>query len=335
MGKIMYLEDQPDSAFIINVFGMLLNPQEIKKLKESENDPYELHQAVKDNMVFELVTDFSVALKRLEKGLLHYDLLIVDRDLYDNGLKYNPADLIKTDPEFKEDYHKREGDFLIGYCYKNKYDIDNRFYIFTGNTDELQLSSELRFILSDHFKSENVIVKGSEGKNKLIRIIKSLPDLELEVKNTQYLKILKEMPSEKEDFSELFFKLLKSNENHESLNIKDQLNLIRNILEEILTESARNFRVPQHYWTKGSLNCTKYITKYLSDYNNLEDKPIFRHETSSVIIEAMSTIYRISSQFGAHNSKGFKPTQDTVSSLIFGLKDIISWYGDVVKRSGK
>ena len=48
---------------------------------------------------------------------------------FTQSLKYKPEELIKTEPAFHKDYHTREGDFLIGYCNMNGYDIDNRFFI--------------------------------------------------------------------------------------------------------------------------------------------------------------------------------------------------------------
>lgn len=336
MGKIMYLEDQPDYGFIINVFGKVLSEKEIQDLKESENDPNELQKALIENPIFELVTDFSKALKKLDKNLNAYDLLIVDRDLYDNGLKYKPDNVIKTEPDFNETYHKREGDFLIGYCKMKNYDIDNRFYIFTGNTDELVLSPELKLILTDKFKGENIIVKGSDGKNKLIEIIDGLEELDIVIQNKQILNILNELYIQKDDFTKLFINSVKNKDRIDF--IKDNLNSIRNILEAILTKTARMFNTSDNYWSNGSLSCSFYINTFLSNYNRTEDKKIYNFNTSSVIIEGMSSIYRISSQFGAHNSNGYKPSTDTVNSLLYALKDIIIWFGDErdrIKTKGK
>lgn len=336
MGKIMYLEDQPDFNFIINVFGKVLSEKEIHDLKESENDPYELQKALIENPVLELVTDFSNSLKKLDKDLNAYDLLIVDRDLYDNGLKYKPDNLIKTEPDFNETYHKREGDFLIGYCKMKNYDIDNRFYIFTGNTDELVLSPELKLILTDKFKSENIIVKGSDGKNKLIEIIDGLEELDILIQNKKFLNVLSELYKQKDNFSKLFINIVKNKDNKDF--IKDNLNSIRNILEAILTKTARMFNTTENYWNKGSLSCSYYINNFLTNYNRTEEKQVCNFNTSSVIIEGMNFIYRVSSQFGAHNSNGYKPTIDTVNTLLYTLKDIIIWFGeesDKIKSKNK
>lgn len=329
MGKVMYIEDSPETGFIINVFGKLLSSQEKQDLRESENDPAEVQKALKNNLILEVVTDFSIALKRLNKNSANYDLLIVDRDLYDNGLKYQPDELIQTEPAFNENYHKREGDFLIGFCKMKGYDIDNRFFIFTGNTDDLVQSPELKLLLSDKFKSENIIVKGSEGKDRLIEIIEELKDFELVLKNKIFIDVLKKLPKEKDDFAKLFLDLLKVTESDD---VKTSLNSLRNILEAILTKSARRFETPIDYWNKGSLRCSAYIKNYLMSYNVTEDKQIYNHGTSSVIIEAMNTIYRIGSQFGTHNSNGYKPTVNTVNSLIYALKDIILWYGQIMEK---
>jgi len=335
MGKVMFLEDQPEVGFIINVFGKLLSEQEKRELKESENDPVEVRKALQDNPVLEVVTDFSIALKRFESRLNSYDLLIVDRDLFDNGLKYNPANLVKTEPAFSDRYHKREGDFLIGYCKMKNFDIDNRFYIFTGNNDELVNTPELNLMLSDKFISENIIVKGSDGKNKLIELVNGLEDLELVLENKEYLNILRKLPTKKEDFTKLFLALLKSNLNEDSDSIKSNLNSSRNILEAILTGVARKVNTPEKYWNKGSLSCSFFTKDFLKGYNAVEDRTVYNYKTSSVIIESMNLIYRVSSQFGAHTDSGYKPTSNTVKTIINALKDIILWYSEVTNSSLK
>ena len=54
---------------------------------------------------------------------------------------------------------------------------------------------------------------------------------------------------------------------------------------------------------------------------------------SSVIAHNLYSIWEITSAFGAHISdEGYQPTENTVNSLIYQLKEIILWFGNIMSK---
>jgi len=333
MGKVMYIEDSPETGFIINVFGKLLSSQEKQDLRESENDPTEVQKALKNNLVLEVVTDFSLALKRLDKNLNEYDLLIVDRDLYDNGLKYQPDNLIATQPAFNESYHKREGDFLIGYCKMKGYDIDNRFFIFTGNTDDLVQSPELKLLLSDKFKSENVIVKGSEGKDRLIQIIAALKDLKIKLRNKEVFEVFRKGYLDNKYQQEIINALTNDNLNYHTL---------REMFEESLKQVAATLKangIEKDFTKKGGNLNPKSLFEYLNGSVSFKTdfKPVSKEYFSQTHYNLSDCLWGSISEIlhgGGNEYREYKyeNSKYTPKIMLYTLMDFLLWYGDFMDK---
>lgn len=76
----------------------------------------------------------------------------------------------------------------------------------------------------------------------------------------------------------------------------------------------------------------------LKEQNELGDYYFNHNESlniSSVIAHDLYSIWDITSAFGAHDSNGYQPTLDTVNSLIYQLKEIILWFGQVMEEIDK
>ncbi len=256
MGKIRYIEDEPDAYFMINVFQHVLSQGEMINLKESENDPDTVMEAVQSNPYMQLVTDFTQAIQIFQDELTHEDLLIVDRDLYGNGMKYQTTRLPdELHPPFDQTFFKREGDFLIHLARNRKFDLENRFWIFTGNDDPIRERDDLKYTLSQQFLSNNIIIKGSEGKNKLSTIIDK--NFHLQIENKPYFDILEKKLSSITDDNQSIsssaqeFLFILEHQDDESEPVKFAvLSKCRIFIENICHQIARTHNAPDTVWKK-------------------------------------------------------------------------------------
>ena len=112
--------------------------------------------------------------------------------------------------------------------------------------------------------------------------------------------------------------------------ISANLGTIRNLLENILTEIAIEKNAPEVCFNEKNIkqivmgNVIYWITK--------ENPDSFK--SNSIIKNELFDIKQICSDFGSHsnsNNKGFQPTVNTVNALVYELKDIILWFGDILK----
>jgi len=190
MGKIRYIEDEPDAGFIIQLFKKVLSREEIEELKESENDIPTILETVKNNPYFSIYVDFSEALMFFLYDLKKDDLLIVDRNLYGSGLMYDLSSLPENSEltSFDNRFIKREGDYLFHIARHKDFDFHNRFFMFTGNDDDIRQASDMEFNVTEKFQKNNVIIKNSKVKNRLSEIIDS--NFQIQIENKNYLDIL-------------------------------------------------------------------------------------------------------------------------------------------------
>ena len=119
---------------------------------------------------------------------------------------------------------------------------------------------------------------------------------------------------------ERYIKLLK--EKDDKGRIGDNLKEIRIIYENIFKACLE--KIPDM-----KENCTEASGKLTKEWMNwLESK----NYINSIQRKFFSSIYKIGSAFGGHLSKKakiYKPSLDTVNSLLYALKDIILWFDKI------
>lgn len=319
MRKILYIEDELDWSFITNSFGDILSNEEQTALRDSENDEETIFKAIQNNQRLEIVSDFAEALRRIYQRLEEYDILLVDRNLFGDGRRYNKRDIISIHLPlaYKDVFDTREGDFLLHLARYKRYDIDNKFYIITGNTDEIRYHPEFEHSLSEAFKNNNIIVKGSGDVEKICSIVATMDDR----LNRVYLEILKNYICN--ETANKFLKVLKNKDDESS--ISDNLKEMRTIYESILKEFIE--RIPGM-----KANCIERNGKLRNNWIIwLENE---RH-INSIQRYFFQSIYKIGSEFGAHYNENkaqiYKPTTETVNALVYSLKDIILWFDKTCK----
>lgn len=312
--KIFYIEDELDSHVIIDIFRPVLNPMEINEIENSENDNESIFQAICQNNRLDITSCFTEAIFKLN-NIDEYELIIIDRNLFGDGTKYRRQDVpTNLYPSYEDYYSEREGDFLIHMIHNKHYDIDKKLFILTGNDDPIRDKEEFRGRLSEQFKLNNIISKGSSGIEKIQTIVKDTV-ARLHIK---YTDILNRYVYDKGDAANRFLKIIEDKDNE--IRIGDNLTEMRTIYsEKILKECYR--RIPQM-----EVNCKQNgkFNKY-KGYRWLEDN---KH-INAIQRSFFEALYNIGSAFGPHagdSSQIYKPTTDTVNSLLYALRDVIQWF---------
>ncbi len=291
MGKIVYIEDDLKSHDIIRVFSSILSDSEVTDLKQSRNKIVKIKEAVSQNGSLLLISDFTEAVDFIKTSNLNDSLLfIVDRNLYGDGNCYNSDNL---PDDFDENiFHEREGDYIIYLLHKKNYNIDSSLYILTGNSDSLRYKPEFKYLLSENFKENNIIIKGSESNSQIKSVIDNIPAiryLEFESileKNLYYIKSM-EREFGYTQTSE-FLKLIQK-ELNTTTEIKGALTTLRQLFEKIgasiaLKIESNRYTHPMWYQignqirhSKGTINMQSiidYLGNPTTTTKRVPDKPI-------------------------------------------------------------
>lgn len=332
MGQILFLEDQPDAAFIEHVFDSLLNDEQLEQLRASENDPVEIRKALGQNTALQVHYDFAKAMTEIEeRGLDVYDLLIVDRDLFDNGQKYRPEKVPgNMEPAFTEKYHRREGDYLIWYALRKKYDMDTRFYIFTGNTDDIRAQEGMEAMLSEKFLTENVIVKGVEGRNQLRELIEGCENLHLIAENRMYLDVLARAFGSKSREVHNYVELVGN-----KLTVKEYSKQVRSIAERLMERLAQQYALPPECFDSRS-NKVKVSTviRHFTQMNRETGKYVNDKCMTPFVKTYLELVWHVCSDYVHHNNYS-TPKNDDMQVLLTALKNVILWFGKKMKRQSR
>jgi len=341
--KILYVEDELTKNIpkIVQLFSNLLDVNIINRLNEMENDEsgygadsQEIKEIVELSNIIEVEYKFSSALEKVINNFQEYSLFIIDRNL--SSEDYN-TELIATidsdyDSKLTKMYKEREGDYLLQKLVYKGIDILSRFYFLTAystselpNADEIQKHIELK-----KFKDNNIIEKGnSELTRGLINKINNIKIFILQWENRAFLDILRAKVGDKAPYN--FITLLQNKDSNDSVKISANFGLIRNLLENILTKIAKFKNASDICFNDKNKeqivmgNVIYWITK---------EENQKRFISNSIIKNFLYDIKQICSDFGVHSksqSDGFQPTSNTVNALVYELKDIILWFGDILE----
>ena len=171
--------------------------------------------------------------------------------------------------------------------------------------------------------AENFIEKSNnEDLDRMVKIIENIPELNLRYENRYYLDILRQQI--RDEVAEDFIKILLDREKDKRNRIRENLASLRNIYQAVLEccpqkipDMLENQNCADQY---GNIKLGRKTIDWLSNNHHIND----------IIREFMFDISKITSQFGSHPSKSthiFKPTTDTVNSLVYAMKDFIRWFG--------
>ncbi len=344
--KILFVEDELSSNIdrIVELFENYLEHSIIKQLKELKDDPtgfgasnQDIKEVFENSGLIDIEFKFSAALYKVINDYQNYSLFIIDRNLASED--YNTEMIHEIDQNFDEKlhnkYHEREGDYLLQKLVYQGADVLSQFYFLTAysaselpNADEIKNHIDLK-----KFKEKNLIEKGnSESKNYLMNRINNLEILKLHWENKVFIDILRKKVGKNLPYK--FIELLKNKDSSDSVRTEMSFDLIRNLLENILTELAKKQNAPKICFNKKSEKqiITRNVIKWINDFNKEKEEPIYRFNSNSIIKNFLYDIQGICSDFGAHKKSemtGFQPTSNTVNALIFELKDIILWFNDL------
>lgn len=360
--KILYVEDELTTKNldrIENLFEKCLEPEilaEIKVLKSKQFPPNEIEikEVLNKSLILEVEYSFPNALEKVLKQGDDYSLFIVDRDL--SQQTYELKNLQKIDPSFDESKLKkfeiREGDYLLTKLVYEANVLD-KFYFLTANLDEMRGFEEIQnHIDAGKFRRENFFEKGK--MESLKKIIDNFEVFKIQMDNQVFLEILNKYLTN-EDRKD-FISVLLAKDQDSKKEIKSNLGDLRILLEEILKKVAVFSNPPRSlgkypdgseikiFRNDGKLVISNFI-KWLNKENELGFNRLLE-------IFAKDCIHGISSKYGTHKDREskietnenpldkleiflYQPTTNTVNSLIFALKEIILWFGEVCEQENK
>ena len=338
--RILYVEDKPSENIdrIIFLFEKYLNKDIVKQLKDLKDDESnygvsaeEIKQIINSSNSIWFEYNFYQALKVLNSEQNKFVLFIIDRNLSDSD--YDVEEIQKIEPNYSEEMSVNflgfEGDYLLHKLLYENVDVNNKFFFLTANSsDSLKNLEDIqKHIEWGKFSSDNFIDKtDNRQKEKLRNVINGHQQMQVQLENSEYLEILQKYVGEKtvDEFMKLMI--------DKDLQIPDALVSCRKLLESILTILAETIKpTNSECWRykkgKKELKLSTFI-------NHVTNEEIVYYSSNTIVEMALKNIKTISSEFGAHQdlkSDKMLATNNTVQSLIYNLKDIILWFGDVLK----
>jgi len=354
--KILFVEDEISKNIprITRLFEKYLGKTKVaqlKKLEEDESgygaDPAEVKNIVESTNVIDLEYSFPGALNKIISNYKKYSMFIVDRNLVQEY--YNLEDIKKIDSDFTEKqfetFWEREGDYLLQKLVYLGINVMTKFYFLTANSyaNEIKSADNIRtHIEFKKFTSDNFVEKGDTREiESLKNRIEKIDVLNIQVENEKYLSILKKYLDDK--ICDLFIEVLIKRDSDNRKDIEQSLGLLREILENILAVLTCELNGPNEFKNQNRIKARKSIQWILGGEIGPNNKWqfSFSHNTNTLIKNFLFNTYEIGSDFGIHpdykqraknDSKGYQPTSNTVNSLIFSIKEIILWFGEVVDR---
>lgn len=317
MKKILFIEDElPENIpTILRLFRKFINPHIRDILEKAEGDGYALtNDAIKTHIessgVIEIEYSFIEALKKISNYYKNYSLFIIDRNLKKNDYSESEIQNINQNFNLKE-FAEREGDFLFRELVIEKQtDITNKFYFFSAYTDDIKI------LLPSNLDKEKYFIEKSnpEQTERLIYHIENCNDIILHYENKNFIDILNRRLScslGKDFYTTLVNKDDKSQ-------IDENLQRLRNIYLGIFNK------------------CKSNITKFeYKTYQNIKKErhgaPIAPKICSCFLI----SLFKIGSEashtatINKESEFYYEPTINTVNSLIYALKDVISWFDQI------
>jgi len=349
--KILYVEDElsKNIPYIIRLFSKHLGRERVKALESFEEDESKEHKEESERIkaimeATELIVVeycFPDALDKIINNYEAYALFIADRNLSES--EYYPEEVSKIDPDYTQiqydDYFEREGDYLF---YKlalmRRADIMKKFYYLTDHlTEEKKISGHhdiAMLVDMKRFSKNNFIRKGDDKAfRRLHQLIDNIEVFDLRNENRAYFKILGDNIDEKT--SQRLLHLLYNKDSDKKETIADNLELLKSILEKILTEAAKRLNAPASCWDKnGRLIIRNFFTRLA--HSEKGGKTVYKFDTNSLLKIFFYAVYGIAAEFGSHDElrhpSGYQATANTVNALIYALKDIILWFGEICQK---
>jgi hypothetical protein len=342
--KILYVEDELTKNIpkIIRLFSKYLGVKKVKELEVIENDksgygatPNEIKLLVESCGIVDVEFTFHSALNKINENNKQYSMFIIDRNL--SEIEYELEDIQKVDPNFKDDFYdqffEREGDYFLEKLISEQIDVNSKFYFLTANSrDDLRNTEKLKNHLDfGRFKKENIFDKSNTVEMEKLKVnIENNDMLILMKENIRFIKILESIGGKTKN---KYIKLLKNKDKNDSISIFENLVLIRNIFENVISHLAKHLK-DHNCWNPK--NNTQLLMWPFIIWIRTKSK----NNVSSVVNSSLSSIWSIASDFGDHDgdgkrksNKGYQPTTDTVNFLISALKDIIVWFNSVSTTS--
>jgi hypothetical protein len=336
--KILYVEDEliTNTDRIERLFEKYLNEDVKEKLsafKEKRlKKPDELKNIVEETGLIEVAYRFPDALRKILNDHQKYSLFIIDRNL--NKGRYEHAEVREIDSTYNDEKYakfsqsNREGDYLLNQLILvHKADVEKTFFFLTAYSakDELRDSEIIgNYIMMKQFAEQNFIEKGNEKDFKrLKKAVDNNDKLNLMHENMPYLHILNKHIDG--TTAEIFFNILDARD--EQGRIRDNLNCIRIVYENILAVCAN--AIPEMKKECGDEKGGNTIL-WLKDENHIDN---------FILRNFFFSIRKTASEFGSHKpypyNPIYEPTADTVSALVYALKDVITWFGKICSRYTK
>jgi len=333
--KILYVEDQitRNISRISRLFDKYLTKNAKKTLQELEKDEYppepdEIKKIVETSNLIEMEYRFPQALQKIIQHPENYALFIIDRNLFEEE-GYDAEEVKAIDPSFTEEkyetYAEREGDYLFSHLVRAGTDVRSKFYFMTAYSAEegIRGASDIQgFINLEIFSKDNFIEKGKDADfDRLKNRIDNIAVLNLQLENRDYLQILRKNIDEKT--ADFFLEIL-STPNDSPKRIRDNLNRMRLIYENILTVCA--IKIPNMQSSCGNEKGGSTII-WMKDKGHIDD---------FVLRNFLFSVRTIANEFGSHKAYPYtplyEPTSDTVNALTYALKDIIRWFGKICSQ---
>ncbi len=328
--KILYVEDElkKNVSGIIDLFKKYLNEEIIMRLETLMTDDFASNQDVKELVeesgFIEVAYKFPEAIRLVKENYTDYSLFIVDCNLSEQPYKVDELKAVapEYDDEKKERYNQREGEFLVNILTAKKEiveEIKDKFYFLSAYSPSQNI---LGLIDNGTLSKQNYIEKGcSEAKKDLIsKIINRNKNLEARLNNKIYIDILSEIDV---NLRANLIQLIINKDEKE--HIKANMQFIRVISEKLYNKIVESLSdKPEEIYTDISKRQLS-IGGFIRWINENRDK----FKTNSILKNHMYSIQSVCSGVIHDSLEGFQPTTDTVNSLVYALKDVISWYSSI------
>ena len=330
--KILYVEDELSKQIdtILSIFNQILGDglkKELRALMDDESgrgaSPEQIKEIIEKSNRLDVCDSFPEALRIVTNFADDYDLFIVDRNLTE--VEYLPEDVQKINASFSDElwdkYFGREGDWLLNVL-SDIIDTRKQFYFLTAYTDD-DIIIEKNSSLSEQgrFHRDQVIKKGEFDQLKFLKKkIKKHPSIMIRHKNQDIIDILQN------EFGDAavneFIEIIKRGPSlfgtAKEIRIFFENRILRGIARKKKVDEEKCFN------EKGGINISGFVW-WLREPNYDDDTQQWKFGCNTVIFSEISSIKDIGHQ-GSHEKI---VTTDTVNHLIYGLKEIIRWYGTI------
>jgi hypothetical protein len=334
--KILYVEDDLSGSIdrVIRLFSKYLDEKTLKDLHGLSADAYgatpdEIKKIIESTNIIEIADRFPDALRKIMHGYDQYACFIVDRNLIENPYEFR--DVNNIDPNYTaalyDKFLEREGDYLLTWLAtktRNPEGVLQKFNFLsafpTGPNDKIRGVENIEtFIYMKTFTEEQFFEKDSPRIDDLKKKIDKIEVLNTQYDNRVYLNILRDCLDEK--YADLFLRVL--SEKDEKTRIGDSLKEIRILYEAMFDRLADIIPDMRNKFSDryGNIKKDRETIFWLENNNHI----------SVILKNFFISIWKICST-GGHPSSRFKPTIDTVNSLVYALKDVILWFGDQCKQ---